>query len=199
MDSIKYLDPVRRRYSETNKVGIEIGISTDARASPIRYTVVARNQRARLISNHEKNKMRTKRIYIILIVIGLLAVLTTTVYATTNRHPATPSIVGTWKIVMPKSEGNPDASENLQTFFADGNFVETTSLLGHGKEGPDHGVWIGGSGNTYYWTAQLFLFDEESGDHTGTLKRTVPLRSKWMTQIISPARPWRILSIWTVM
>ena len=113
--------------------------------------------------------MRNKRMFIILIVIGLVAALTTTVYATASFHPATPSIVGTWKIVMPKSEGNPDASENLQTFFADGNFVETTSLLGHGKEGPDHGVWIG-SGNTYYWTAQLFLFDEESGDHTGTLK-----------------------------
>ncbi len=113
--------------------------------------------------------MRNKRIFILLIVIGLVAALTTTVYATTSFHPANPSIVGTWKIVMPKSEGNPDASENLQTFFADGNFMETTSLLGHGKEGPDHGVWIG-SGNTYYWTAQLFLFDEETGDHAGTLK-----------------------------
>ena len=113
--------------------------------------------------------MRNKRIFILLVIIGLLAALTTSVYATTSFHPATPSIVGTWKIVMPKSEGNPDASENLQTFFADGNFVETTSLLGHGKEGPDHGVWIG-SGNTYYWTAQLFLFDENTGDHAGTLK-----------------------------
>jgi hypothetical protein len=107
--------------------------------------------------------------FIILIVLGLLAALTTTVYATTNHHPASPTIVGTWKIVMPQSEGNPNASENLQTFFADGNFIETTSLLGHGMEGQDHGVWIG-SGNTYYWTAQLFLFDENTGDHTGTLK-----------------------------
>ena len=113
--------------------------------------------------------MRNKRMFIMFIVLSLLAALTTTAYATGSLHPAQPNIVGTWKIVMPKSEGNPDASENLQTFFADGNFIETTSLLGHGKEGPDHGVWIG-SGNTYYWTAQLFLFDEKSGDHSGTLK-----------------------------
>ncbi len=113
--------------------------------------------------------MRNKRMFIILSVIGLLVALTTTVYATTSYHPASPTIVGTWKVIMPKSEGNPDASENLQTFFADGNLIETTSLLGQGGEGPDHGVWMG-AGNTYYWTAQLFTFDKDTGQHTGTLK-----------------------------
>jgi hypothetical protein len=119
--------------------------------------------------------MRTKRVTIILIVVGLLAALTATAYATGSLHPAQPNIVGTWKVVMPKSEGNPDASENLQTFFADGNFIETTSLLGHGEEGPDHGVWSG-SDNTYYWTAQLFLFDAKTGDHAGTLKVRAAIR-----------------------
>lgn len=70
---------------------------------------------------------------------------------------------------MPGSDGNPDPAETLQTFFADGNFVETTSLLGQGGEGPDHGIWMG-SGDTYYWAAQLFLFDKATGAHTGRLR-----------------------------
>jgi len=63
----------------------------------------------------------------------------------------------------------------LMTFFADGNFLDTTSLLGQGKEGPDHGIWMG-SGNTYYFSTQLFTFDHQSGQHTGTLKVRASIR-----------------------
>ncbi len=113
--------------------------------------------------------MRTRQPAITVVAIALLLAVTTSTYATPMLHPAQPGIVGTWNVTMPGSDGNPDPSENLQTFFADGNFVETTSLLGQGGEGPDHGIWMG-SGDTYYWTAQLFLFDEVTGEHTGRLR-----------------------------
>ena len=68
--------------------------------------------------------MRTKRIFAILSLIGLLAVLTTTVYATTSRaQSATPSLVGTWKMTIPQTPNGPVRTEALQCFFADGNFI----------------------------------------------------------------------------
>ena len=113
--------------------------------------------------------MRTRQLAITIVALILLLAVTTSTYAATARHPAQPGIVGTWNVVMPGSDGNPDPAETLQTFFADGNFVETTSLLGQGGEGPDHGIWMG-SGDTYYWAAQLFLFDKATGAHTGRLR-----------------------------
>jgi hypothetical protein len=73
--------------------------------------------------------MRNKRSFTILIVIGLLAVLTTTAYAATSAHPATPSIVGTWKMSIAPSESSPEGLEVLQTFFADGNYMETINII----------------------------------------------------------------------
>ena len=101
--------------------------------------------------------MRNKRIFIILSVIGLLLALTTTVYATTSAHPAGPNIVGTWKLAIAPSETSPEGLEVLQTFFADGNYLETINI---DASTTAHGVWIG-SGNTYLYTFHVFTFDEK--------------------------------------
>ncbi len=111
--------------------------------------------------------MRNKRIFTILTVIGLLVALTTTVYATTSAHPATPSLVGTWKMTIPKTATGPELTEALQTFFADGNFIETNNNPSAGSLA--HGVWIG-AGNTYLNTFQVFIFDAQ-GKYNG--KRTI--------------------------
>ena len=110
-----------------------------------------------------RNKfMRNKRIFTILIVIGLLAVLTTTAYAATNAHPATPNIVGTWKMSIAPSETSPEGLEVLQTFFADGNYMETINIS---ASTTSHGVWMG-AGNTYLYTFHVFSFDEQ-GNYAG--------------------------------
>ncbi|MFN8493298.1 MAG: hypothetical protein U0350_37215 [Caldilineaceae bacterium] len=111
--------------------------------------------------------MHNKRIFTLLIVIGLLAVLTTTAYATSNAHAATPSLVGTWRMTIPKTATGPELTEALQTFFADGNFIETNNNAKAGSLA--HGVWIG-TGNTYLNTFQVFTFDEQ-GKYNG--KRTI--------------------------
>lgn len=98
--------------------------------------------------------MRSKRIYILFLVISLVAALSTTVYATTNSHAATPTIVGVWdtKISVPSLEGSVDA---LYTFWADGNFLDINSVR---ETNP--GVWIG-AGNTYVVTFWAFNYDEQ--------------------------------------
>jgi len=98
--------------------------------------------------------MRTKRIYILFLVVGLLAALSTTVYAATSSHSATPTIVGVWdtKISVPSLEGSVDA---LYTFSADGNFLDINSTR---ETNP--GVWIG-AGNTYVVTFYAFGYDEQ--------------------------------------
>ena len=118
--------------------------------------------------------MRNKRIFTILTVIGLLAVLTTTIYASTSAHPATPSIVGTWETTIPKSEGNPRPTfESLLTFFADGNMVEVNSS-NPALDAPAHGVWIG-AGNTYLLTFEAFSLDDK-GKHTGKIKAHLSIK-----------------------
>jgi hypothetical protein len=107
--------------------------------------------------------MRNKRIFTTLIVIGLLAVLTTTVYATTSAHPATPSIVGTWRMMIPKTATSPETNETMQSFFADGNYLETNNNSQAGSTG--HGVWMG-SGNTYLYSFQVFTSDAQ-GKYSG--------------------------------
>jgi hypothetical protein len=97
---------------------------------------------------------------IILAVLGLLAALTTTVYASNSSHPSTPNLVGTWRITIPQSEGNPETFEAFHTFFADGNWVEV-----NGFKESNHGVWMG-SANTYLLTFEGFTFDEQ-GKHNG--------------------------------
>jgi len=118
--------------------------------------------------------MHNKRSFIILIVIGLFAVLTTTAYAATNAHPAAPGIVGTWETIIPQSEGNPRPTfESLLTFFADGNMVEVNST-NPALDAPAHGVWIG-SGNTYLLTFEAFTFDDH-GKHTGKVKAHLSIK-----------------------
>lgn len=118
--------------------------------------------------------IHNKRIFTILMVIGLLAVLTTTAYATNSYHPATPSIVGTWKTVIPQSEGNPRPTfESMLTFFADGNMIEANST-NPALAAPAHGVWIG-SGNTYLLTFEAFSFDEQ-GKHTGKIQAHLSIK-----------------------
>jgi len=98
--------------------------------------------------------MRNKRMFILLIIIGLLAALSTTVYATTNRHPATPNIVGVWDTTI-KVENTDIGADGLWTFSADGNFLDVNST----KE-TNPGVWIG-AGNTYVVTFWAFNYDEQ--------------------------------------
>lgn len=75
----------------------------------------------------------------------------------------TPSIVGTWQITVPKSEGNPESFEAFHTFFADGNWVEVNSF-----KDSNHGVWMG-AGNTYLLTFAGFTSDEQ-GKYNGKIK-----------------------------
>ncbi|MFN8491765.1 MAG: hypothetical protein U0350_29465 [Caldilineaceae bacterium] len=112
--------------------------------------------------------LRNKRIFTILMVIGLLAVLTTTAYATGSYHPAAPSIVGTWKTVVPHSEGNQQPTfESFLTFTADGNMIEANST-NPAQAASAHGVWIG-SGSTYLVTFEAFSFDKQ-GNHVGKVQ-----------------------------
>jgi hypothetical protein len=114
--------------------------------------------------------MRNKRLFTILTVltlVGLLAWLTPSVYAATGYQPSTPSLVGTWKMTIPTTGSSPELTEGLQTYFADGNFIETNNNSLAGSTA--HGVWIG-SGNTYLNTFQVFTFDEQ-GKYNG--KRTI--------------------------
>ena len=107
--------------------------------------------------------MRTKRFLIMFTVLGLLAALTTTAYAAPSFQPSTPSLVGTWKMTIPTTGTSPELTEALQTYFADGNFIETNNNAVAGSTA--HGVWIG-SGNTYLNTFQVFTFDEQ-GKYNG--------------------------------
>ncbi len=106
--------------------------------------------------------MRNKRIIITFIVSGLLAVLTLSGYASTSAHPTTPNIVGTWKMHIAPSETSPEGLEVLQTFFADGNYMETINIS---ASSTSHGVWMG-SGNNYLYTFQVFSYDEQ-GNYSG--------------------------------
>jgi len=101
--------------------------------------------------------MHNKRIFTIPIVIGLLAVLATTAFAATRNHPASPTVVGTWKMTIAKTATSPETNETMQTFFADGNYLETNNNIKAGSTG--QGVWIGSS-NNYFYTFQVFTSDE---------------------------------------
>ncbi len=71
-------------------------------------------------------------------------------------------IVGTWKMSIAPSESSPEGLEVLQTFFADGNYLETINISACSSS---HGVWMG-SGNTYLYTFHLFTYDE-AGKYSG--------------------------------
>jgi hypothetical protein len=126
--------------------------------------------------------MRTKRIMMICIVIGLLVMLATTVYAAPTSHPSTPNLVGTWRMTVSLAEGEPETFEALHTFFADGNWVEVNEF----KES-NQGVWIG-SGNTYLLTFEGYTFDEQS-QHNGksqvraSIKKEVKVDGIWLAHL----------------
>ena len=71
-------------------------------------------------------------------------------------------IVGTWKMSIAPSESSPEGLEVLQTFFADGNYLETININACSSS---HGVWMG-SGSTYFYTFHLFTYDE-AGKYSG--------------------------------
>ncbi len=107
--------------------------------------------------------MRTKRLAIMFVVLGLLAALTTTAYATSSAKDSTPSLVGTWKMTLTHRQPALKSNETMQTFFADGNYLETNNNIQAGSTG--HGVWIG-SGNTYLVHLPGLHLDE-NGQYTG--------------------------------
>ena len=99
-------------------------------------------------------------------VTGVLAVTSTaskpvpTAYSATSAHAATPTLVGTWNITIAKSETNPQPTQSILTFFADGNVVEVNAFANPATSKPGHGVWIA-SGNTYLMSFELFTFDDK--------------------------------------
>jgi hypothetical protein len=60
------------------------------------------------------------------------------------------------------SESSPEGLEVLQTFFADGNYLETINISACSSS---HGVWKA-SGDDYHYTFHLFSYDE-AGKYSG--------------------------------
>lgn len=102
--------------------------------------------------------MRNKRIIGVFIVIVLLAVLSSSVYASSDLHPAAPTIVGVWNTTI-KIDALPQSFGGLWSFSGDGNFLDINAY----KE-TNPGVWIG-SGNTYVLTFWGFFVDEQGQNY----------------------------------
>jgi len=138
--------------------------------------------------------MRNKPIFTTLLTLGLLAVLSTTLYgAASAHHRAKRSIVGTWEVTIPTSAGNPRPTfYALLTFFADGNFIEGNSG-NPAVTTPAHGVWVG-SDNNYQLTFETFTFDAQ-GTYTGRVKAHLTItmdsadhiNSSYTADLIDPA------------
>jgi len=118
--------------------------------------------------------MNNKRILTFLTVISLLAVLSTTAYTATGAHAATPTLVGTWYVTIPKSETNPQPGQAIVTFFADGNMIEMNAFSNPAMTKPGHGVWIA-SGNTYLLAFDLFTFDDK-GKNTARIRTHLSIK-----------------------
>lgn len=114
--------------------------------------------------------MNTKRIIILLVIVGLIAAIASSAYAARADDDGRRKIVGTWVCDVP---GEPPFRA-LQTFHEDGTFTETSSLLAQGQEGPAHGVW-NRQGGKYQLTFQLFAFDPATGESTGMIRVRVSL------------------------
>lgn len=106
--------------------------------------------------------MRNKPIFTLFFVVCMLVALTASGYTASSAHPATPNIVGTWQMSIAPSDTSPEGLEVLQTFFADGNYMETINIS---ASTTSHGIWMG-SGNTYLYTFHVFSFDEK-GNYAG--------------------------------
>jgi hypothetical protein len=78
-------------------------------------------------------------------------------------------IVGVWKMTIAQTATSPEALETMQTFFADGNYLETNNNPQAGSTG--HGVWIG-AGDTYHYTFQVFVSDAQGNPSGKRVIRT---------------------------
>lgn len=92
-----------------------------------------------------------------------------------EEDAATPTITGTWNCHIPTSDAGNPAFDALQTFGSDGTFVETSSLLGMGGEGPAHGVYQRFK-RGYLLTFVLFVFDPETGESVGQVRVRASIR-----------------------
>lgn len=86
-----------------------------------------------------------------------------------------PSIVGSWNCHITTSDAGNPPFDALQTFSTDGTFVETSSLLGMGGEGPAHGVYQRFK-RGYLLTFVLFVFDPETGESVGQVRVRASIR-----------------------
>jgi hypothetical protein len=139
--------------------------------------------------------MNTKRLIVASLIAVLLATLGATAYAQTSLSEASANrnkLVGTWLIDIPQSDGGAPPFQALHTFNDDGTFVETSSLLGQGAEGPAHGVWKR-DGKDYALTFELFIFDE-NGQSVGRARVRCDievegnhLSARYAVDIIDPA------------
>jgi secreted PhoX family phosphatase len=85
------------------------------------------------------------------------------------------AIVGVWKMTIAQTATSPEALETMQTFFADGNYLETNNNPAAGSTG--HGVWIGAD-ETYHYTFQVFVSDAQ-GNYSGkrVIRTTIQMDS----------------------
>lgn len=120
--------------------------------------------------------MRNKRISMMLIVVGLLVALTTTVYAASSHRPTTPTIVGVWDTKI-KVAGMEESIDALYTFAEGGTFLDINSV----KE-TNPGVWIG-SGNTYVVTFWAFGYEGEQGQYNLKAKVRLSIRMNGADQL----------------
>lgn len=78
-------------------------------------------------------------------------------------------LTGTWYCEVGESPGGAPPFQAYQTFGSDGTFVETSSLLGAGGEGPAHGAWER-SIRGFLLTFELFVFDPATGESVGRVR-----------------------------
>lgn len=124
--------------------------------------------------------MNLKSISLKLLMVALIAAIATSAYTARSDDDDRRKIVGTWICDVPN--GQPVPFQALQTFHEDGTFIETSSLLGRGEEGPAHGVWKR-DGRLYRLTFQLFAFDPATGDSVGMIRVRVSLRLESADQL----------------
>ncbi|MEQ1924010.1 MAG: hypothetical protein ABL952_16005 [Pyrinomonadaceae bacterium] len=94
---------------------------------------------------------------------------------TGSDHGNAPSIIGSWNCLIASSDTGLPAFEALQTFGAEGTFIETSSLLGMGGEGPAHGVYQRFK-RGYVLTFELFVFDPATGESVGRVRVRASIR-----------------------
>jgi hypothetical protein len=124
--------------------------------------------------------MNTKRIRLTLLLLAVITALVTSAYAVSSNNDHGRKIVGTWLCDVPN--GQPVPFQALHTFNSDGTFIETSSLLGRGEEGPAHGVWKR-DGRLYRLTFQLFAFDPATGENPGMIRVRITLKQESADQL----------------